>query len=67
MRISAFACVLWCIVTTLPATTVRPPTFDELVGDAELAFRGRVIDIRTDWAGAGDRRYIATCSTATVA
>lgn len=63
MRFPAFVCALCCFAISLHATTVRPPTFDELVGDAELAFRGRVTEVRADWAGPSDRRYIATFVT----
>ena len=42
------------------ATTVIPPTFDQLVGDAELIFEGTVIDVRSQWAGAGAERHIMT-------
>ena len=42
------------------ATTVIPPTFDQLVTDAELIFQGRVTDSRSIWVGEGPERTIVT-------
>jgi hypothetical protein len=42
------------------ATTVIPPTFDQLVTDAELIFQGTVTDARSQWTGAGAERRIVT-------
>jgi hypothetical protein len=36
-------------------TTVVPPTFEELVSQAELIFQGAVTDVRSEWAGASRR------------
>ena len=45
------------------ATTVIPPTFDQLVSDAELIFEGTVINTRSQWAGEGAERTIVTYVT----
>lgn len=42
------------------ATTVIPPTFDQLVTDAEFIFEGTVTDVRSQWTGAGAERHIMT-------
>jgi hypothetical protein len=44
-------------------TTVVPPTFDELVSQAEVIFQGAVTDVRSEWAGAGAQRHIVTYVT----
>lgn len=49
------------------ATTVIPPTFDELVGRAELIFEGTVKDVRAQWVGEGSQRHIMTYVTFDVA
>jgi hypothetical protein len=47
----------------LKATTVIPPTFDELVSRAEVIFRGSVTDMRSQWIGEGAQRRIVTFVT----
>ena len=42
------------------AMTVIPPTFDELVGQAELIFEGTVTDVRSERIGEGAERRIVT-------
>ena len=56
------------ILATLsaPATTVIPPTFDQLVNDAEFIFQGNVTDVRSQWVGEGGQRQIVTYITFTV-
>jgi hypothetical protein len=44
-------------------TTVVPPTFDQLVSQAEVIFQGAVSDVRSEWAGAGAQRHIVTYVT----
>ena len=55
------------MVLSLPvaarATTVVPPSFDELVGESELIFRGRVTAVKSDWSGEGKGRAPATWVT----
>jgi hypothetical protein len=41
-------------------TTVVPPTFEEMVSQAEVIFQGAVTDVRSEWAGAGTQRHIVT-------
>jgi hypothetical protein len=45
------------------ATTVIPPTFEQLVGQAELIFQGTVTDSRSVWEGEGGQRHIETYVT----
>jgi hypothetical protein len=45
------------------ATTVIPPTFDQLVNDAEFIFQGNVTDVRSQWIGEGGQRQIVTYVT----
>ena len=45
------------------ATTVIPPTFDELVSRAEVIFQGAVTDVRSQWIGDGAQRHIVTYVT----
>jgi hypothetical protein len=44
-------------------TTVIPPTFDELVGKAEVIFQGSVTEVRSQWVGEGAERHIASYIT----
>jgi hypothetical protein len=50
-------------VTGLRATTVIPPTFDQLVGQAEFIFQGTVTATNPQWAGEGSERHIVTYVT----
>jgi antitoxin (DNA-binding transcriptional repressor) of toxin-antitoxin stability system len=43
-----------------PATTVIPPSFDELVQQAQLIFQGTVINVQSHWAGEGQQRRIVS-------
>ncbi|PYJ09279.1 MAG: hypothetical protein DMF06_10515 [Verrucomicrobia bacterium] len=45
------------------ATTVIAPTFDQLVGDAELIFQGTVIEARSEWISQGAEREMVTYVT----
>jgi hypothetical protein len=42
------------------ATTVIPPTFEQLVNQAEVIFQGTVTDVRSVWEGEGGQRHIET-------
>ena len=53
--------------SSLRATTVIPPSFDELVSRAELIFQGSVTDVRSQWIGEGAQRRIVTYVTFSVA
>lgn len=48
---------------TTYATTVIPPTFDELVAQAETIFEGTVTDVKSEWAGEGGNRRIVSYVT----
>ena len=45
------------------ATTVIPPTFDQLVNDAEMIFEGTVKETKSEWTGQGAERHIVTYVT----
>ena len=45
------------------ATTVIPPTFDQLVSQAELIFQGTVTEVASQWTGEGAQRCIVTFVT----
>lgn len=48
------------VVASAPATTVIPPTFEQLVTDAELIFQGTVTSSISLWIGQGSERTIVT-------
>jgi hypothetical protein len=50
-------------VWTAHATTVIPPTFDQLVIQAEVIFQGNVTDVRSQWVGEGAQRHIVSYVT----
>jgi hypothetical protein len=50
-------------LSSIRATMVVPPTFDQLVEQAELIFRGTVTDVRSVWEGEGAQRHIDTYVT----
>lgn len=45
------------------ATTVVPPTFDELVDQADVIFQGEVTAVKSEWAGEGAQRHIISFVT----
>lgn len=45
------------------ATTVIPPTFEQLVKQAEVIFQGTVTDVKSVWEGQGAQRHIDTYVT----
>ena len=49
------------------ATTVVPPTFDQLVQQAELIFQGTVTDTKSVWEGEDAQRHIETYVTFQIA
>jgi hypothetical protein len=55
--------LLLLAVPSARATTVIPPTFDELVTNAEMIFEGTVTTMRSEWAGQGADRHIVTYVT----
>ncbi len=60
MKISRFLLplCLFGVAATVRATTVIPPSFDQLVNQAELIFQGTVTNVRSQWAGEGAQRHI---------
>ena len=54
---------LFAFGNAIHATTVIPPTFDELVSRAEIIFQGSVTDTRSQWIGEGAQRHIVTYVT----
>ena len=50
-------------LSSASATTVIPPTFDELVSQAEVIFQGTVTDVRSEWTGEGGNRHIVSYVT----
>ena len=53
-------------LSSIDATTVIPPTFDQLVGQAEMIFQGSVTEVRSVWSGEGAQRHIDSYVTFTV-
>ena len=51
------------LVNTAHATTVIPPSFDDLVEQAQLIFQGTVTEAQSQWAGEGASRRIVTYVT----
>src|SRR5205085_2132009 len=49
--------------TSLSATTVIPPTFDQLVDQAEVIFHGTVTKVNSEWIGEGAQRHIVSYIT----
>jgi hypothetical protein len=49
--------------SALHGTTVIPPTFDELVSQAQVIFQGVVTDVRSQWVGEGAQRSIISYVT----
>jgi hypothetical protein len=47
-------------LTTANATTVIPPTFEEMTDRAELVFVGKVVSSRAEWRTVGTNRVIFT-------
>ena len=63
LRYLAFSICVLATLGAVRATTVIPPTFDELVGRAELIFQGSVTNVRSQWVGEGAQRHIASYIT----
>jgi hypothetical protein len=45
------------------ATTVIPPTFEQLVSQAEFIFQGTVTEVKSMWSGEATQRHIQTYVT----
>jgi hypothetical protein len=64
MRKRLLACTcIFAIVSSAAATTVIPPSFDELVAQAEVIFQGQVTKVESQWAGEGAERHIVSYIT----
>src|SRR2546423_1928868 len=66
MKLLCSLILLSLISFALPAaraTTVIPPTFDELVTKAETIFEGTVTGLKSEWTGEGSNRHIVTYVT----
>src|SRR5207302_1162369 len=61
-RLSMFGSLLIMACAAL-ATTVIPPSFDDLVGRAEMIFQGTVTGVRSEWTGEGAQRHIMSYET----
>jgi hypothetical protein len=53
-------CVSGLVLTRANATTVVPPTFEEMAERADLVFVGKVVDSAAQWWGAGTNQAIFT-------
>jgi hypothetical protein len=51
------------VATPTRATTVIPPSFEQLVSQAEVIFQGRVTQVVSQWAGEGAARHIVSYVT----
>ena len=66
MKLFRSLLLLSALAVSLPAlhaTTVIPPTFEELVTDADTIFEGTVTGLRSEWTGEGSERHIVTYVT----
>jgi hypothetical protein len=66
MKISRFLLCVTSVIAlnaTARATTVIPPSFDQLVSQAELIFQGTVTNVRSQWVGEGANRHIESYVT----
>ncbi len=59
----ALFAALFVAASSLDATTVIPPDFEELVSRADVIFQGSVTDVRSQWVGEGAQRHIVTYVT----
>jgi hypothetical protein len=50
-------------IISASATTIIPPSFDELVNEAEIIFRGTVTSVHPQWIGEGAQRHIVSYVT----
>jgi hypothetical protein len=66
LRFLALALSATLAFSNARGTTVIPPTFDELVGQAELIFQGTVSEVKSQWIGEGAQRHIVSYVTVQV-
>lgn len=60
LRTLLLTLTLLAAFTAARATTVIPPTFEQLVERAELIFHGTVTEVKSLWTGEGAQRHIVT-------
>src|SRR5438067_12215890 len=60
---SFVAASTFALVSLALATTVIPPSFDDLVSRAEMIFKVTVTDVRSECMGEGGQRHIASYVT----
>ena len=58
-----FLATVFAGAASLFATTVIPPTFDQLVDQAEVIFHGTVAKVDSQWIGEGAQRHIVSYIT----
>lgn len=63
IRSILLASALAFTLSSVEATTVIPPSFDQLVQQAELIFQGTVTDVHPQWVGEGGQRHIESYIT----
>ena len=59
-RVLMLLVALCCCATRSGATSVIPPTLDELVERSETVVRAKVVSTRCEWRGDGEDRHIVT-------
>lgn len=55
--------VIGVVLTRATATTVIPPTFDQMVEQADVIFQGSVTEVKSVWEGEGAQRHISSYVT----
>jgi hypothetical protein len=66
LSLSYLTLLIVILASNVWATTVVPPTFDQLVDEAEVIFQGKVTAVRSQWTGEGAQRVIVTFITFSV-
>ncbi|HXT41041.1 MAG TPA: hypothetical protein VN887_13605, partial [Candidatus Angelobacter sp.] len=59
-KVAIFSAVAWLFLSTAMATTVIPPTFEEMADRADLVFVGKAVGSRSEWRSVGADRAIFT-------
>src|SRR5262245_37456965 len=66
-HLNKIAVTIWSVtglfLATAKATTVIPPTFEEMTERADLVFVGKVIGTQAEWRTVGTKRVIFTMVT----
>ena len=68
-KLTAFPCIAGitlALISVASATTVIPPSFDELVTRAQTILQGTVTNVRSEWTGEGAQRHIVSYVTLNV-